>query len=82
MKRFTLPLLTLSVLLYSASAFAQHGHVGGSMGPLSVWMGRAASAQSRGVAQPRKQRSSWRKCGARFPLRMVAEFNAGACKPL
>ena len=33
MKRFKLPLLTLSVLLYSASAFAQHGHVGGSMGP-------------------------------------------------
>ena len=52
MKRFKLPLLTLSVLLYSASAFAQHGHVGGSMGPLSVWMGRAASAQSRGVVQP------------------------------
>jgi len=32
MKRFKLSLLTLSVLLYSASAFAQHGHAGG-MGP-------------------------------------------------
>jgi hypothetical protein len=32
MKRFKASLLTLSVLLYSASAFAQHGHASGSMG--------------------------------------------------
>src|SRR5438128_2544120 len=30
----------------------------------------------------RKQNSNWRNCGARFPLRMVFEFKADACKPL
>jgi hypothetical protein len=33
MKLFKASILTLSLLLYSVSTFAQHGHAGGSMGP-------------------------------------------------
>jgi hypothetical protein len=52
MKRFKASLLTLSVLLYSASAFAQHGHAGGSMGAGNHAMSHAARSAHPSTCRP------------------------------